>query len=71
MWLMCLRYGRPHRLDNKNFFINVLLLVQTHTSINTVGDGSDEMATALFEYSGELGDTNALYTFAQLLRTGR
>ncbi len=28
------------------------------------------IATTLFEYSGELGDSNASYTFAQLLRTG-
>ncbi|XP_064392031.1 putative beta-lactamase HcpC [Halichondria panicea] len=29
------------------------------------------IATTLFEYSGELGDSNASYTFAQLLRTGQ
>lgn len=28
------------------------------------------MAAALFQYAGEQGDTNALYTYAQLLRTG-
>lgn len=28
------------------------------------------MAAALFQYAGEEGDTNALYTYAQLLRTG-
>ena len=31
---------------------------------------SVDIAASLFEYSGELGDTNALYTFGQLLRTG-
>lgn len=29
-----------------------------------------ELAAALFQYAGEHGDTNALYTYAQLLRTG-
>ncbi len=33
-------------------------------------DESVEMATPLFEYAGELGDTNALYTFAHLLKQG-
>lgn len=36
----------------------------------SVGEDVLEMAAALFQYSGEQGDTNALYTYAQLLRTG-
>ncbi len=31
---------------------------------------SDCIAARLFEYGGELGDSNASYTFSQLLRTG-
>lgn len=36
----------------------------------SVSQGSVEIAASLFEYAGDLGDANALYTFAQLLRTG-
>ena len=37
---------------------------------SAVNPDSIDIAASLFEYAGELGDTNALYTFAQLLRTG-
>ena len=30
----------------------------------------EQIAAGLFEYAGELGDANAAYTYAQLLRTG-
>ena len=35
-----------------------------------VGQDAVQIAAPLFLCSGELGDTNALYTYAQLLRTG-
>lgn len=35
-----------------------------------VGSHTLEVAVSLFECAGEMGDHNALYTYAQLLRTG-
>ncbi len=35
-----------------------------------VDDDVMEIGTALFGYAGELGDVNALYTYAHLLKQG-
>lgn len=35
-----------------------------------VDEDTMEIATPMFEYAGELGDSNALYTYAHLLKQG-
>lgn len=47
-------------------------LVLTYALFCTVSEGDYlmQLAASLFGYAGEQGDHNALYTYAQLLRTG-
>ena len=52
---------------------NSLISIPTPQFFALVAVGSNvlEIVVPLFQYAGDLGDTNAFYTYAQLLRTGK
>lgn len=52
---------------------NPLISIPTPQFFALVAVGSNvlEIVVPLFQYAGDLGDANAFYTYAQLLRTGK
>ena len=52
---------------------NPLISIPTPRFFALVAVGSNvlEIVVPLFQYAGDLGDANAFYTYAQLLRTGK